>query len=439
VEEKGITTTRTRSLSLSLVTFAAKSASNHKKVTTPFFGPEAMGSSRTLRLFGVLATALLVVAQVCVFSKEWKYFFSTRQDISAVEESAVESSSSSSSRPARPHLEKKLTALISVYKQPRCLKLMIDHLRTCPLIAEIRVNWFEENAPPPPPPDDGGLFSNYHSIPVKFDRLENKISHRFLPREFTTDAIFSLDVDVFYSCESLELAYATWNASNNTAVGFHPRNMKEESKYSPGESYQGPEFPYNTVFITKGGIVHKDIFQTYFEDKFRDLREQIDEHNTGEDILMSFILASERKADVVNICLAAHHTCPVHCHEGSLGSLNQRTRRHRWPLIQNMFTVFGGNPFTLKQGAGNMIWQQQPSEQARDFCYTEGTTAMLAYCTVCLYGQVCPRKLVPIPANGLLNLNAILFLFLTILMIYLLVGMRRKRSLAEEKKLSHKT
>jgi hypothetical protein len=116
----------------------------------------------------------------------------------------------------------------------------------------------------------------------------------------------------------------------------------------------------------------------YFDDKFRDLREKVDEHITGEDIVMSFILASEIKADVVNICLAAHHTCPMQCHENTIGALNKRTRQHRWPLIKHLFTVFGGNPFTLKQGADKMIWQR-PSDQLRDFCFTEGTTDMLAY------------------------------------------------------------
>ena len=349
-----------------------------------------------------LVVVLLFVAQLCLFSKEWKLF------------------SSNNSQDVNRPLEKKLTALISVYKQPTCLKMMIDHLRTCPLIAEIRVNWFEEDTSPPPADDD---VSN-HLAPVKFDQLENKISQRFLPRDdFITDAIFSLDADVFYSCESLELAYSTWASRNNTVVGFHPRNMKEKKKYAPGESLQGPEFTYNTVFITKGGILHKNVLRTYFDEKFRTLREKVDEYITGEDILMSFILANEIQAEVVNICLAAHHTCPMLCHENHIGALNKRTSQHRWPLIQDCFTFFGRNPFTIKQGAQNMIWQQ-PSDQAQDFCFSEGSTTMVAYGAVCRYGKVCPRKIVPIPWNGLVDRSVVFVLLVVVSVVYLWKNMR---------------
>ena len=82
----------------------------------------------------------------------------------------------------------KLTVVITSYKQPICLERMIALMKDCPIVQEIRVNWFEEHDPI--------LYGEYRSnndtttttTPVIFDKYPNKISYRFHPRNFATEA-----------------------------------------------------------------------------------------------------------------------------------------------------------------------------------------------------------------------------------------------------------
>lgn len=334
-----------------------------------------------------------------------------------------------------------LTVVISTYKQPACLKLVIDHLQTCSdtLVAEIRVNWFEGAATSVPDPynnhSNNNNTSNNNSsmIPVIYDVWPDKLSYRFHPRDFVTDAVFSADVDRLYSCEALQLAYDTWcsvasvaisdgdSTVVTTAVGFHPRHLTPKRMYRAGESYRRPrtDFIHNTVFTTQGGVVHKDAYEIFFHDRYESLRRFVDEYVTGEDILMSWILATSEelrmrttrggwndggannnnsnhttnttttRSDVIAICLEEGHSCLLSCQEQGVKSLAKRTANHRWPFIRQLYndetaagTFFAntGNhssqghssnnksnrnnhifdPFaaSTKRGAAAMVWQE---------------------------------------------------------------------------------
>ena len=119
----------------------------------------------------------------------------------------------------------KATVLISTYKRPECLRLQILAWIGCSAVAQIRVNWFQSVTPP----GLAALLGHEFALQVPhgkvvFDKLPNKISHRFLPREFPTAAIFHSDDDVFYSCSLLESALTIWHGAGTSAVvGFNGR------------------------------------------------------------------------------------------------------------------------------------------------------------------------------------------------------------------------
>ena len=75
----------------------------------------------------------------------------------------------------------KLTVLISTYNQTACLERLVKHLQTCSVVDEIRINWFQDS-PIPQSLSNNNNSSSRFAIPVIFDVLPNKISHRFLPR-----------------------------------------------------------------------------------------------------------------------------------------------------------------------------------------------------------------------------------------------------------------
>ncbi len=259
----------------------------------------------------------------------------------------------------KPYTQKeKLTVVITTYKQQFCLERMIMLLRSCTgVVAEIRVNWFLEDEDPSFRND----YTTNHDIPVIFDRYPDKLSYRFHPRNFTTDAVFSVDVDMFYSCESLDKALYTWHQTENAAVGFHGRRILKDGKYNFIASFLPPTFIYNTVFITKGGITHKNMFDTYFRDEYKYLRDMVDAHVTAEDILMSFVL-DLTKTQIIMTCPDVHSTCMVNCSQGDTVSLVQRSSNHRVNLTVAMFDYFLKerqiSAFDIVfKGPENVVWQ----------------------------------------------------------------------------------
>ena len=292
--------------------------------------------------------------------------------------------------------KKQMTAVICTYKQPICLARMIQHLRSCPVIAEVRVTWFEDGEPP----SSTAEYNHADDTPVIFDVLPNKLSHRFHPQDFRTDAVFSVDVDTYYSCESLALAFDTWKMDPNSAVGFHPRFLRGDGSYAWDGAY-GQSFKRNTLFITKGGITHRDVFDVYFQDDYKSLRDLVDDSITAEDILMSFILVHKMKAPIIMVCLDVHSHCNVACSQNTVASLSERTSHKRENITKSFFKFFG-NSFQEEIGEtailfenttsrSNIIWQSAD----HSVCASMQAEGNLSPCNAfCNRNVVCPSNVI---------------------------------------------
>lgn len=290
--------------------------------------------------------------------------------------------------------ENQMTAVISTYQQPICLKRMIQHLRSCPVVGAIRVNWFEEDKEPPPDEiassnsEEASSLVSSASTPVIYDRLGNKISHRFYPRPFPTEAVFSVDVDTYYSCEALALAFDAWRSHGNSAVvGFHPRYLTPTG-YHWATSFKSP-FRRNTVFVTKGGIVHRSAFESFFKKEYADLRAFVDDRMTGEDMLMSFVLARDVEAEVFVVCLEIPHHCNVSCSQNKVGSLFSRTSDSRKILLAKLFKYFG-SILRDDRGESGLFWQ---SESDHKYCKSNNDlVGAKPPCDFCKFNEVCPSS-----------------------------------------------
>ena len=286
----------------------------------------------------------------------------------------------------RKIIDDKITVVITTYKQPVCLERMILLMRSCPIVAEIRVNWFEEKEP--------SIFSEHnknHRVPVIFDKYPDKISHRFHPRDFRTDAVFSVDVDMFYSCESLAKTFDTWRQNENSVVGYHGRFLRKKGKYSFAASYVSPHFRYNTVFVTKGGITHRKMFDEFFKDEYKHLRNLVDEYMTAEDLLMSFIL-SKIKVKPIMVCPEVKSICHVQCIQNETKPLVVRTAHKRLEMLNTFFDDFGRpNVFRkTSDGSENVVWQAgKPQEVCLSWNKSEfGNTP---HCErFCAFSLICP-------------------------------------------------
>ncbi len=264
-----------------------------------------------------------------------------------------------------------MSVIISVFQQPKCLQQMVRYFRLCPVVQEIRVNWFQDDAILQSIPEDYFSIDN-STIPVLFDLQPNNISYRFSPNRtpLASIATFHVDVDTLYSCRALQFAYDIWvhqyHASTQTVVGFHPRNLKNKGRhYQFAESYQMP-FRYNTVFATKGAILHKDLLQIFFQPQYQEWRDIVDHHTTAEDMLMSFVLAAHNVSTIA-LCVEPEDTCSLVCAQGKQTALAIRTATIRPELLDQLFDSFNASLQT-QMGSDSMVWFNDSTKAWR--CYS---------------------------------------------------------------------
>jgi len=161
------------------------------------------------------------------------------------------------------------------------------------------------------------------------------------PQDFVTDAIFSVDEDLFFSCQDLWAAFAIWRQHPRQMVGFAPRILHEDRNlYWWREVYNKDwgQWRANTIFVTKGGFLHRRYYNLFFQSQFSSLRNAVNAKVTGEDILMSMVHAHfESKPPVP---LLAFKRSVVRC-TSSRKPLSQLTSRSRRFLQRLMHRQLG--------------------------------------------------------------------------------------------------
>ena len=93
----------------------------------------------------------------------------------------------------------------------KCLTKQLQMWQQCGLVHSVRVHWFEgaEAAETMErPATRRWLWICCHCLP-------DKLTHRFFPRDIQTEAVFSVDVDTFFSCAALETIYHVWRSNSD--------------------------------------------------------------------------------------------------------------------------------------------------------------------------------------------------------------------------------
>mmetsp|Transcript_29075 Transcript_29075/g.54446 ORF Transcript_29075/g.54446 Transcript_29075/m.54446 type:complete len:517 (-) Transcript_29075:49-1599(-) len=121
---------------------------------------------------------------------------------------------------------------------------------------------------------------------------EDRLSKRFTPINYTSDAVFHVDDDQPHMCNTLFDMFAIWQTDPDGMVGSSPR---KKDLMDPGlDCWACPLIwgEYNIVFLTKGAFVHKRFFEEYMKPLWKPIRDVVDDFNCGEDFLMSAVHAS---------------------------------------------------------------------------------------------------------------------------------------------------
>lgn len=241
--------------------------------------------------------------------------------------------------------DKNFTVVISTFRRDTCLKQVMVHWLSCG-VREVRIVWNDVERPLP-----DFVLDEVERAQGKLvvDRpLENRLSNRFLPRNFVTDAVFSVDDDLIYPCAYVIGAYKVWKENPQKLVGFAPRLLRQSASYNWDDSYKWLGWNFaNTVFITKGGFSHQRMFSSFFDPRYEDLRQRVDANVTGEDIMFAFVYATT--ATVENkgpgaVLLTRHDLADTSCVDdnGKKGlSADNKARSKRLSLQLHAESRFG--------------------------------------------------------------------------------------------------
>jgi len=184
------------------------------------------------------------------------------------------------------------TMVLNTFRRDPCLEQAIQHWLGCHP-RQLRVAWNDAGRPLPRFLEEavrranGRLVIDEHST--------SNLTNRFLPLDFPTQAVFSVDDDLIFSCAELWAQYAVWQKHRGQLVGLAPRLLHKSPDACEiwAESYHHWGLNRaNTVLITKGGFVHRRFYEAYFAPELADLRAAVNAHRNGEDLLMAFVHAS---------------------------------------------------------------------------------------------------------------------------------------------------
>lgn len=196
------------------------------------------------------------------------------------------------------------TLLINTWKRNDLLRQSISHYSSCPGLDSIHIVWSE----PDPPPDSLIKFLNHtiqsnskngRQIELKFDiNEEDSLNNRFKEiKDLKTDALFSIDDDVIFPCQSVELAFSVWQSSPDTMVGFVPRahwvdiSKGEADKYVYGGWWSVWWTGTYSMVLSKAAFFHEKYLRMYTYQMPESIREYTTKNRNCEDIAMSFLVA----------------------------------------------------------------------------------------------------------------------------------------------------
>jgi len=121
----------------------------------------------------------------------------------------------------------------------------------------------------------------------------DRISNRFEPLNFTSDAIFHVDDDMLHTCPLLDDMFELWRTDPDGMVGTSPR--KKDLLEGGLDCWACPIVwgEYNIVFLTKGAFIHRRFLEEYWKPVWKEIRDVVDQSKCAEDFLMSAVHASQ--------------------------------------------------------------------------------------------------------------------------------------------------
>jgi hypothetical protein len=231
-----------------------------------------------------------------------------------------------------------VSVIVNTFRRPDCLRASVVNWLNCSL-GELRVVWSEPAELLPQ-----WLLQHELRGEVVVERHSStNLTNRFAPRRMRpqVSAAFTIDDDVWLSCEALAGAHNVYRHDPRRLVGFAARNL---SLHHPGHTAPDGAAGFeamlgrtpNTVLATKGAFVPMQLFEAFYSPALQLLREAINYRVTAEDILMSFVYATNVSLPVVPVFAPGGVRLCASNH-----SLGRSTRQHRREVMGRIEAHFG--------------------------------------------------------------------------------------------------
>ncbi|EEF35499.1 glycosylinositol phosphorylceramide mannosyl transferase 1 [Ricinus communis] len=195
--------------------------------------------------------------------------------------------------------------LINTWKRYDLLKQSISHYSSCGGLDSIHIVWSE-----PDPPSESLVkylsrvvksnSKGTRQVELKFDiNEEDSLNNRFKEiKDLMTDAVFSIDDDIIFSCSTVEFAFNVWQSAQDTMVGFVPRahwidkSQGKKDYYIYGGWWSVWWTGTYSMVLSKAAFFHKKYLRLYTNEMPASIREYTTKNRNCEDIAMSFLVAN---------------------------------------------------------------------------------------------------------------------------------------------------
>jgi len=136
----------------------------------------------------------------------------------------------------------------------------------------------------------------------------NSLNNRFLPLEIIkTDAIFSMDDDMFPSHDSIIFAFRVWQEYRDRIVGFPGRGVKWN-----GTHWEYVAHPCEVSLVLTGlAFIHKKYLNLYTYEMPEEIRERVDNVTNCEDIAMNFLVSHLTQKPPLKLTPGNQWGCPT--------------------------------------------------------------------------------------------------------------------------------
>jgi hypothetical protein len=225
-----------------------------------------------------------------------------------------------------------ITVVIQTFRRNECLERAVRHWRSCKIVKEIAVSWGDSKNKPSP-------FLKGCSVFFTEDRL----SARFSPQVFATDALFIVDDDVVYPCNDLKRVYDVWLNRQDDMVGFVVRHVPKCQGYQWNRHYFDKK--YNLMLATKGALLHSSYYRLISSNSDPDIvaaRNFTDSLVNSDDLLVAFVFARARHGEGL-VPVQPSRIFDLECGEGISSSNVHIAKREK--TFARLSEIFGSCPF----------------------------------------------------------------------------------------------